>query len=86
MRLVVAIVLVLGVFIAPWWLELSALLLSAMLYRRFYAALVPAVLMDVMHGGAHVLGMPLRSATLLVSATLVVMHFLETYLRDDIRH
>lgn len=85
MRLSLLIILTLGVFLAPWWLMTTALLLSVVVYRRFYLALIPAVLMDVMHGGAHLIDEPLSSVTLLVSISLLVVSYTELYLREHVR-
>lgn len=85
MRHLVLILLILAVFFIPWWLTIGLLLLATLFYRRFYAVLIPAVTLDVMHGGAALTSGPLVSATLIVSGALIALSFAERYLRDHVR-
>jgi hypothetical protein len=85
MRPALVIILIIGVFLVPWWFMTAVLLLSVVLRRHFFLALIPAVLLDIIHGGAHFIDAPLSSATLLVSLALLMLSFLEVYLRDNVR-
>ncbi len=85
MRPALLIILIIGVFLVPWWFMTSVLLLCVLLRRQFFSALIPAVLLDVVHGGAHFIDAPFSSATLLVSLALLIFSFLEVYLRDNVR-
>ena len=85
MRFAMLIILILGIFLVPWWFMTGILVLTVMFRRRFFLALIPAVLLDIIHGGAHLFDAPFSSATLMVSVALLVSSFLESYLRDDVR-
>jgi hypothetical protein len=73
-----------AVFVIPSWLVLAILLLAVLFYRHYFQALLPAVLVDVLHG-ARLLTEPLSSVTLWVALALVILSFVELYLRDSIR-
>ena len=72
MRILITIILSIAAFITPWWLTLVALIISVLLYRRFFLALVPAVIMDILHGGATMIEAPLLSATLIVGLLILL--------------
>ncbi|MBP9771617.1 MAG: hypothetical protein KBD16_01700 [Candidatus Pacebacteria bacterium] len=85
MRALITVILIIGVFIAPWWVMIFALLASVVLYRRFFLALIPAIVMDLMHGGAHLIAEPFSSATLIIGIVIILLIWIENYLRDNVR-
>lgn len=81
MRSVLCILLILAVVLVPWWFSLAAMTIAAFGQRRFFAALLPAALLDIINGGAPA-GMPYLYATCVVSVALLLSIMLEAYIRD----
>lgn len=49
-RFLTTCVLLLGVFIAPWWSVFCGLMLCVVVYRRYVEALIPALAIDMLYG------------------------------------
>jgi hypothetical protein len=85
MRLVLLLICIIGIFLVPWWVMLVVLLIAVFFYRRYFQALIPAVLIDVMHGGASLVQAPFASVTVWISIALILLMYVELYLRDNVR-
>ncbi len=83
-RCITTCVIVLGVFIAPWWSVVLCLLICVLFYRSYVEGLLPAVIIDLMYGAVSILGVP-ASITAITVLFICLSLIAETYLREHVR-
>lgn len=80
-RILTALVLVIGAFIAPWWAVALGMLLCIVAYRAFLEALAPAVVIDVLYGAHSIAGF----VTIVTICGIIISIIAERYFRNHVR-
>lgn len=83
-RFVTTLVLVLGVFIAPWWSVGIGLVLCIVVYRHYAEALIPGVMLDILYGAQTPFFFE-GFITVILLILLIISISSERYFRNHVR-
>ncbi|MEK7579550.1 MAG: hypothetical protein AAB460_03420 [Patescibacteria group bacterium] len=80
-RILTIIVLLVGVFFAPWWVVAIALVVSAYAHPRFIEGIAIALIGDILFGAHPLFGIP-GGLTFVAALSIIIFFISERFLRN----